>query len=86
MRDRPWLLEGDGRFFGCGDSRDHRDVTHSTDPKVLAARKRFERILQSLPRPKDGAPGTSYRRARRSYEKHFLPRYLKESATSKPPE
>jgi arylsulfatase A-like enzyme len=54
LRDRRWLLEGDGRFFDCGDNRDGRDyedVTESTDPEVVLARQRFERILQDLPAP-----------------------------------
>jgi arylsulfatase A len=54
LRDRRWLLEGDGRFFDCGDSRagtGYRDLTASRDPEVLAARLRFEKILQDLPAP-----------------------------------
>ena len=60
VRDRRWLLEipqgGKGeRFFDCGESRDgsgYRDVTHSADPEVKAARERFAAILASLPEPK----------------------------------
>ncbi len=54
LRDRRWLLEGDGRFFDCGDSREgkgYRDVTDSKDAEVVAARARFERILSKLPAP-----------------------------------
>jgi hypothetical protein len=43
-----------GRFFDCGDSRDgtgYRDVTDSTDPDVLAAKKRFKQILADKPLP-----------------------------------
>lgn len=60
LRDQRWLLEmakaGQGeKFFDCGESRDgtdYRDVTHSTDPEVTAARTRFNTILASLPQPK----------------------------------
>jgi arylsulfatase A len=54
LRDKRWLLEGDGRLFDCGDSRDgtsYRDVTDSKDPEVAAARERFERLLKNLPAP-----------------------------------
>jgi arylsulfatase A len=54
LRDRRWLLEGDGRFFDCGDSRDgrgYREVTGSSDPEVLRARRRFDAILAQLPAP-----------------------------------
>jgi arylsulfatase A len=55
LRDKRWLLEGDGRFFDCGESRNgkgYTDVTNSRAPEVLAARKRFEEILKKLPAPK----------------------------------
>jgi arylsulfatase A len=54
LRDRRWLLEGDGRFFDCGDSRTgagYKDVTDSRDPAVGAARQRFDEILRKLPAP-----------------------------------
>ena len=54
LRDRRWLLEGDGRFFDCGenrDGRDYKDVTKSADPEVVAARRRFDAILALLPGP-----------------------------------
>jgi arylsulfatase A len=60
LRDSRWLLEipkgGKGeQFFDCGESRDgtgYKDVTHSTDPEVKAARARFAGILASMPEPK----------------------------------
>jgi arylsulfatase A len=55
LRDKRWLLEGDGRLFDCGDKRDgkgYRDVTKSQDPEVVAARQRFAKILRTLPAPK----------------------------------
>jgi len=61
LRDKRWLLEGDGRFYDCGSSRDgtgYRDVTDSTDADVVAARKRFAAILEKLPAPKR-PPGAS---------------------------
>ncbi len=60
LRDERWLLElamgprGE-KFFDCGTCRDgseYKDVTHSTDPEVQAARARFANILASLPEPK----------------------------------
>jgi arylsulfatase A len=54
LRTKRWLLEGDGRFYDCGDSRDgtgYKDVTNSTDPEVLDARKRFDEILADKPAP-----------------------------------
>jgi arylsulfatase A-like enzyme len=54
LRDKRWLLEGDGTFYDCGDSRDgtgYKDVTDSDDPEVVAARKRFDEILADLPAP-----------------------------------
>ncbi len=54
LRDQRWLLEGDGQFYDCGESRDgtnYKNVTNSTDPEVLTARRRFERIMETLPGP-----------------------------------
>lgn len=57
VRDRRWLLEGDGRFFDCGESRDPRDyatyseVTHSDDPEVIDAKRRFLMFLMDKPAP-----------------------------------
>jgi hypothetical protein len=54
LRDRRWLLDGNGRFYDCGRSRNekgYRDVTGSQDPEVVAARQRFEKILEKLPPP-----------------------------------
>jgi arylsulfatase A len=54
LRDKRWLLEGNGRFYDCGTSRDgtgYKDVTDSNDPEVVAAKKRFEEILRDKPAP-----------------------------------
>jgi arylsulfatase A len=54
LRDKRWLLEGDGRFYDCGHDRDgtgYKDVTDSTDREVIAARQRFEAILTLLHAP-----------------------------------
>ncbi len=54
LRDERWLLDGYGHFYDCGSSRDetgYKDVTDSMDPQVLAARRRFDRILENLPGP-----------------------------------
>jgi arylsulfatase A len=59
LRTKRWLLENDapdqpGAFFDCGTSRDgsgYRDVTDSTEPEVLAAKKLFAEILADKPVP-----------------------------------
>ena len=57
VRDRRWLLEGDGSFFDCGEKRNPRgykeytDVTESKDPEVIAARARFQEFLADKPAP-----------------------------------
>jgi arylsulfatase A len=56
-RDKRWLMEGDGRFFDCGENRDprgyklYREVTNSTEAEVLEAKKRFEVYLSEKPKP-----------------------------------
>lgn len=70
LRDSRWLLEiakaGKGEhFFDCGESRDgshYTDVTNSTDPEVIAARKRFGDVLTRIPEPRPN-PGTLPRTA-----------------------
>lgn len=69
LRDKRWLLDGDGRLYDCGNRRDERGykgVTDSSDPEVAAARQRFSRILEELPLPpqelvdqarREGRPG-----------------------------
>jgi arylsulfatase A len=52
LRDQRWLLDGDGRFYDCGNRRDeqgYKDVTDSADPEVVAAHQRFQTILHNLP-------------------------------------
>jgi arylsulfatase A len=59
LRDKRWLLEGDGTFYDCGDSRDgtgYKDVTDSDDAEVVAARERFDKILADLPAPSPDDP------------------------------
>jgi len=59
LRDNRWLLDGNNAFWDCGDNRSdegYKDVTDSKDPEVLAARKRFEEILQGLPAPAPDDP------------------------------
>lgn len=59
LRDKRWLLEGDGRFYDCGNSRDgtgYRDVTGSNDPEVVAATARFAKILADKPAPAPDDP------------------------------
>ncbi len=64
VRTRRWLLEDNtphqfGRLYDCGDNRNgsgYREVTHSSDAEVLAARRMMERILADKPVP-DIDPG-----------------------------
>ena len=59
LRDRRWLLDGQNRFYDCGDNRsgeDYTDVTESLAPDVLNARKRFDEVLKSLPAPSPDDP------------------------------
>jgi len=59
LRDKRWLLEGDDRFYDCGDSRDgtgYRDVTDSETKEVVAARERFAEILTDKPAPAPDDP------------------------------
>lgn len=57
VRDKRWLLEGDGTFYDCMEYRsprgyqDYKDVTESTDPVVLAAMARLEKFLEDKPAP-----------------------------------
>lgn len=77
LRDSRWLLEidkaGKGeRFFDCGDSRDgsrYKDVTSSTDPEVVAARKHFAEILATMPEPKPNADASTRPAAKASKTK-----------------
>ncbi|HIJ54016.1 MAG TPA: hypothetical protein HPP66_12830, partial [Planctomycetes bacterium] len=70
LRTKRWLLEDNGpehpgRFFDCGDSRDgtgYKDVTDSTAPEVLTARKRFKEILADKPLPIVREKGSSRRK------------------------
>ena len=67
LRTGRWLLEGNsprhaGELFDCGTSRNgtgYRNVTNSTAPEVVAARRYFDGLLQNLPAPvldRDGKP------------------------------
>lgn len=53
VRDRRWLLDGSGRLWDCGSSRDewkgYKDVTGSAGPEALAARKRLEDFSKQYP-------------------------------------
>ena len=54
LRTHRYMLDGQGRFYDCGYSRDYheyKDVTDSDDPEVVAARQRFDDILKELPAP-----------------------------------
>lgn len=59
LRDERWLLElptagGKERFFDCGTNRDgsgYKEVTNLSNPDAQAAREKFARILESIPKP-----------------------------------
>ena len=54
IRDKRWLLDGQGRLWDCGQRRDetgYKNMTRSKSPDVLAAKRRFETLLERLPPP-----------------------------------
>ena len=57
LRTKQWLIDGRGRFYDCGANRNewvkgaYKDVTESSDERVIAVRKNLERILGKLPAP-----------------------------------
>lgn len=55
LRDARWMLDGTGKLWDCGDSRDdtrgYRDASQDRTPDALAARVRFEQRLRELPGP-----------------------------------
>ncbi len=57
LRTEQWLIDGRGRFYDCGDNRNewvpgaYKDVTESKDERVIAVRKKLERILETMPAP-----------------------------------
>lgn len=89
IRDREWLLDGCGRFFdvrGSPSQSEYKDVSTSGAPDVIAARTRFERILEEFPLPDESDPLTqsAWRRFRESGPKGepvsvLRPDYLKEA-------
>lgn len=85
VRDQEWLLDGRGRFYdtrGAANRDEYRDVSESKDPKVIAARKRFEKYLQEIPSPDEKDPSTrqAWKRFRATPQgspvKVFRPAYL----------
>jgi len=61
VRDRDWLLDGRGRFYDTRSAKNrdgYLDVSTSTDPEVVAARRRFEEYLQRIPLPDEADPAT----------------------------
>jgi len=84
LRDERWLLDGNGRFWDCGKNRDETkgycDVTESHAPEVVAARKRFQAILEKMPGIDYEHPETSKRWASylKTHEKlePYRPPYL----------
>jgi arylsulfatase A len=74
LRDRRWLLDGDGRFYDCGNRRDgegYKDVTDSADPE--AVRQRFEVIMKNMPPP----PPELVEQARQGLQKRLEQRGVK---------
>jgi arylsulfatase A len=57
IRNRQFLLDGNGDLWDCGDSRDERTYKKTdpqTDPAAKAALARFQDVLQGLAAPKAG--------------------------------
>lgn len=73
LRSADWRLEtfAGPRFYDCRGGRigeECVDVTDSTDPEVLDARRRFERILEDLPAPEGLPPDRRIERRRQRFE------------------
>jgi len=77
LRTKRWLLEDNsplhpGRLYDCGDSRDsagYREVSDSTEPEVLEAKKYLAKLLDNLPAPvlpEDGSPTEKKPRRRKT--------------------
>jgi arylsulfatase A len=68
LRDRNWLLDGDGKLWYCGDNRDetkgYENKTASDSSDAAAARRRFAEILATIPAPdlNDPEVGAALRR------------------------
>lgn len=60
LRDDRWLLDAAGTFWDTHHRRDevgYQDVTLSTDPEVVAARRRFAAYLRRYPVPNEKTEG-----------------------------
>ena len=74
-------------FYDCGNNRNewvkgaYRDVSKSKDAKVIAARKKLERIMKTLPAPDYNDPElaaqwkTQWLKSKR-FVKPYTPPYL----------
>lgn len=54
LRDDRFLLDGNGKLWDCGDSRDekgYKEVTNSVDVDVLKAKAKFDKLLEEMPSP-----------------------------------
>ena len=57
LRTSQWLIDGRGRLYYCGDGRKewvpgaYEEMTESRDERVLAVRKKMERVLETMPAP-----------------------------------
>jgi len=84
LRDKRWLLDGNGRFFDCGTERaevGYRDVTDSGEPDVLAARKRFSAILEGLPGPDPDDPIVKAYNQKKGKGRHGMKYIIPEETT-----
>ena len=82
------VIDGRGRFYDTGDNRNewvegaYRDITESHDERVIAMRKRLERILEKMPAPDYSDPELAgqwkkFWIATRKFLKPYRPPYLK---------
>jgi hypothetical protein len=89
LRTKRWLLEAvnpmldspRGRFYDCGENREgkgYKNVTDSTDPVVVAARKAFDEVLAQFPPVRRDHPHFSTRAGEK-----FLEDYTKPAAIRK---
>lgn len=67
LRDRQWLLDGNGLLWFCGERRDGRgylDMSESQSGEARSARRRFDALLEQLPSPPPQVVSRAWRRRR----------------------
>lgn len=89
LRTKNWLIDGRGKFYDCGNNRNewipgaYKDVTLSTDSKVIETRKNLEEILKTMPAPDYNDPELKSQWEKdwlnsKKYVEPYVPPYLDE--------